>query len=272
MPLPCLWSLFLLLPPPSSSTPLLLQLLQVQELGSTLRRFQGRRVGLGKDPGSRPCLAFRPSCHQSRQHTSPPSRLTGVQKCHVGLERLGNVHSKVTKLEEDKKNLQAALGSKDKQLKEKVRKNTGLVADLDTATAEGDRLNVEVETQVRLAIDLVSTLEKQRDESKSTLQEQKAELKSALERQKAELEEKFQAEVEVAYNEGAQEVMASYKAQVLGISQKVWELGWMATLKEAGVPEDPAYKNPSKFPSLDPGSSSVPGPSTVPNADADATV
>ena len=57
--------------------------------------------------------------------------------------------------------------------------------------------------------------------------------------------------------------MASYEAQVLVISQRVWELGWMAALKEAGVPEDhPAYKNPSKFPSPDPGSSSAPGPSS----------
>ena len=60
---------------------------------------------------------------------------------------------------------------------------------------------------------------------------------------------------------------ASYQAQVLRISQRVWERGWMATLKEAGVPEDhPAYINPSKFPSPDPGSSSAPGPSTAPEA------
>ena len=54
---------------------------------------------------------------------------------------------------------------------------------------------------------------------------------------------------------------ASYEAQVLVISQKVWELRWIFALKEAGVPKDhPAYKNPSKFTSLDPGSSSAPGP------------
>ena len=56
---------------------------------------------------------------------------------------------------------------------------------------------------------------------------------------------------------------ASYKAQVLEINQRVWELGWMAALKEAGVSEDhPIYKNPSKFPSSDLGSSSAPGPSS----------
>ena len=37
----------------------------------------------------------------------------------------------------------------------------------------------------------------------------------------------------------------------------------MTALKEAGVSEDhPVYKNPSKFPSSDPGSSSAPGPSS----------
>ena len=37
----------------------------------------------------------------------------------------------------------------------------------------------------------------------------------------------------------------------------------MAALKEVGAPEDHlAYKNPCKFPSLDPGSSSAPSPSS----------
>ena len=59
---------------------------------------------------------------------------------------------------------------------------------------------------------------------------------------------------------------ASHEAQVLEISQQMRELGWMAAPKEAGVSEDhPAYKNPSKFPSSDPGSSSAPGPSSEAN-------
>ena len=190
-----------------------------------------------------------------------------MQKCQVGLERLGNIHTKVTELEEEKKNLQAALGAKDEQLKEKACKN----ADPEMATAEVDRLKAEVDTSVRLAVDLVSTLEKQRVESKSTLEEQKAELESALERQKAEVEEKFQAKVDVVYNEGVQVVMVSYQAQVLRISQRIWERGWMAALKEAGVPKDhTAYINPPKFPSPDPGSSSAPGPFTAPEACARA--
>ncbi|KAJ8635974.1 hypothetical protein MRB53_010241 [Persea americana] len=57
--------------------------------------------------------------------------------------------------------------------------------------------------------------------------------------------------------------MTLYEAQVLNVSQNAWELRWMATLKEAGVPEDhPAYKNPPKFPSSDPGSTFAPAPST----------
>ena len=57
-------------------------------------------------------------------------------------------------------------------MKEEAHKN----ADLETTTAEVDRLKAEVDTQVRLAVNLVSTLEKQRAESKSALEEQKAEL------------------------------------------------------------------------------------------------
>ena len=59
-----------------------------------------------------------------------------------------------------------------------------------------------------------------------------------------------------------QEVTASYEAQVIKINQKVWKFGWMANLKKAGVSKDhPVYKNPPKFPSSDPGSSSTPDPS-----------
>ena len=39
-----------------------------------------------------------------------------VQKCQVGLERLMDVHSKVTELEAEKRNLKVALDAKDQQL------------------------------------------------------------------------------------------------------------------------------------------------------------
>ena len=119
-----------------------------------------------------------------------------------------------------------------------MRRNVSLGADLETAVAEGNRLKDEMETQEKLAADLVATLEKQRVVSES-----------ALKKQKAEAEKNLQAEAEAAYREGAQEVTMHYEAQVLNISQEVWELGWRAAMKEAGVSEDhPAYKNPSKFP------------------------
>ena len=130
-----------------------------------------------------------------------------MQKCQVGLERLRDVHSKVIELEAEKRNLEVALGAKDQQLQEEVRRNVILVADLETAEAEINKLKAEMEVQEKLAVDLVETLEKHIAESKS-----------ALEKQKVELEEKLQAEAEVAYLEGAHEVTTSYEAQVLEIS------------------------------------------------------
>ena len=83
--------------------------------------------------------------------------------------------------------------AKDQQLHEEVRRNVILVADLDTVVAEISRLKAEIETQEKLAADLVATLQKQSAESES-----------ALEKQKVELEEKLQAKAEAAYLEGAQ--------------------------------------------------------------------
>ena len=119
-----------------------------------------------------------------------------VQKYQVHLEGLRDIHTRAIELEEDKKSLQAALDAKDEQLKEEVCKNT----DLEEAIAEVDMLNDEVDNQARLAADLITTMNQQSVESKSALEGQKAEFKSALERQKADLEEKFQAELDAAYD------------------------------------------------------------------------
>lgn len=114
-----------------------------------------------------------------------------VQKCQVGFARLRDANSKVAKLEAEKKELQAAFDAKDEQLREEVHKNTALAANLETETPEVDKLKTEVQTQVRLAVDLISERNKERDGAKSALEEQNAGYEAALERQKAELVEKF---------------------------------------------------------------------------------
>ncbi|KAJ8631878.1 hypothetical protein MRB53_025214 [Persea americana] len=91
-------------------------------------------------------------------------------------------------------------------------------------------------------------------------QEKRAtELEATLEKQKAKLEANLQAKTDAAFNEGVAEATTLYEAQVLNVSQKVWELRWMVALKETRVLEDHlVYKKPPKFPSSDPGSTSAP--------------
>ena len=49
-----------------------------------------------------------------------------------------------------------------------------------------------------------------------------------------------------------QKLAADYRAQLLGIRDGAWELGWKAALRKVGVPGDnPTVRNPPKFPSSD---------------------
>ncbi|XXG49633.1 hypothetical protein AAC387_Pa02g3762 [Persea americana] len=170
----------------------------------------------------------------------------------VGLERLQEIHSKLSELEAEKKDLQVALDVSNQKLKEEVDRNTGLVAELDMAMAKIYRLKAEIEAQEKWAGELEATSEKQ-----------KVELEATLEMQKAELEAKLKAKTDTAFTEGVAEATTLYEAQVFNVSQEMWELGWMAALNEARVLEDyPAYKSPPKFPSSDLGLTSAPSPST----------
>ena len=103
-----------------------------------------------------------------------------MQKCQVDLERLQETHSKLSGLEAEKKDLQAALDASNEKLEEEVARNIGLVYELDTAMAEIYRLKAETEVQEKRV----------------------AELKASLEKQKAELEANLQAETDAAFNEG----------------------------------------------------------------------
>ena len=68
---------------------------------------------------------------------------------------------------------------------------------------------------------------------------------------------------------------ADYKAQLPGIRDRAWELGWKAALQKAGVPEDsPLFLNASIFSCSDPGPAAVsqvcPDPSSQSCPEADA--
>ena len=82
-----------------------------------------------------------------------------MQKCQVGIERLRDAHTKVTGLEAEKRDLQAALEAKNQQLQDEYR-YVSLVANLDTAVAEGNKLKAEMEIQEKLTADLIVILEK----------------------------------------------------------------------------------------------------------------
>ena len=59
-------------------------------------------------------------------------------------------------------------------------------------------------------------------------------------------------ELNAITEEEVQELAANYKAQLPGIQDRGWELGWKATLRKARVPGDnPMFRNPPKFPSSD---------------------
>ena len=78
------------------------------------------------------------------------------------------------------------------------------------------------------------------------------EIEYALARQEARLKEEFLAEHNAIMGEEVGKQTANYKAQLPGIRDRAWELGWKAALKKAGVPGDsPLLRNPPKFPRSD---------------------
>lgn len=164
------------------------------------------------------------------------------------MERSHQNISEVLKLEAEKKELAKALEVSNQKLKEEVERNTGFVAELDTTMAEICKLKAETEVQGKRAAELEAALEKQ-----------KAELEATMEKQKDEVEAKLQAEADSAFNDGVEVASKLYEAQVLTVSQRVWELGCRTALKEARIPEDhPVYQNLPKFPSSEPESCSAP--------------
>ena len=79
-----------------------------------------------------------------------------------------------------------------------------------------------------------------------------AELARALKGQEAKLKEEYLAEHESVMNEEVSKLTADYKAQLPGIRDKAWTLGWRAALKRVGVPTDsPIFQNSPRFPRSD---------------------
>ncbi|XXG60850.1 hypothetical protein AAC387_Pa04g2660 [Persea americana] len=79
-----------------------------------------------------------------------------------------------------------------------------------------------------------------------------AELELAVRGQEAKLKEEYQAEHDAVMNEEVGKLAADYKAQLLGIRDRAWTLGWKAALQRVGAPMDsPIFWNPPRFPRSD---------------------
>ncbi|XXG76521.1 hypothetical protein AAC387_Pa08g0855 [Persea americana] len=195
-----------------------------------------------------------------------------LQKCQMGIERLDAA--------EAREELRASLAAKDAMLVEEVGRNAGLVFDLEESQVVVERLRDELkdeETQnLHLASKLddlrtvVGRLEEDLRNVKGTnkrllsqwnqaqgslemaLRGKAAEIESALAKQEARLKEEFLTEHDSIMGEEVGRLSADYKAQLPGIWDRAWELGWKAALKKAGVPEDsPFLRNPPRFPRSD---------------------
>ncbi|XXG47101.1 hypothetical protein AAC387_Pa02g1800 [Persea americana] len=214
--------------------------------------------------------------------SSMRSLVSLLQKCQVGIERLDAVEVRAAEWVVERDELRASLASKDATLAEVTAKNAGLVFDLEESKVEVERLKDELEDEkaqnqhlsselddLRVAAkqledDLESVkgtnrrLLSQRNQTQGSLEtalrEKAAEIESALAKQEARLKEEFLAEHNSIMGEEVGRLSADYKAQLPGIRDRAWELGWKAALRKAEIPEDsPLFLTPPKFSCLDSG-------------------
>ncbi|XXG54674.1 hypothetical protein AAC387_Pa03g2493 [Persea americana] len=205
-----------------------------------------------------------------------------LQKCQVGIGRLDAAEARAAEWVVERDELQASMASKDATLAEVTAKNADLVVDFEESKVEVQRLKDELEDEKVQNQHLSSELDDLRaavkqleDELKSTkgtnrrllserkqaqgslevaLREKAAEVESALAKQEARLKKEFLAEHDSIMEEEVGKLTADYKAQLPGIRDRAWELGWKAALHEAGVPEDsPLFVSLPSFPCPDPG-------------------
>ena len=180
----------------------------------------------------------------------------------------------------EKEELLKSLAAKDATLEEEASKNADLLAELDAARALAEHLKEEAKEaadqnahlsweldEVRLASSrqeedmqmlrgtnkrLISEKKLAERKLEMALEGKAAELALALKGQEAKLKEEYLAEHEAVMNEEVNKLAADYKAQLPGIRDKAWTLGWKAALKKVGVPTDsPIFQNSPRFPRSD---------------------
>ncbi|XXG68535.1 hypothetical protein AAC387_Pa06g1598 [Persea americana] len=218
-----------------------------------------------------------------------------LQKCQVGIERLDAAEARAAEWVVERDELRASVASKDAALAELTAKNVGLVFDLEESKVEAERLKDELEDEKGQNLHLssevddlrvvVKCLEDELDSAKATnrrllsqrnqaqgsleaaTREKAAEIESALAKQEARLKEEFLTEHDSIMEEEVGKLTADYKAQLPGIRDRAWELGWKAALLKAGVPEDsPLFLNAPRFSCSDPGLAAVSQVSSDPSS------
>ena len=203
-----------------------------------------------------------------------------LQKCQMGIERLNAAEAREAEWVAEREELQASSPAKEAMLVEEAGRNAGLVSDYEESQALVEHLREELKDEgtqnLHLASELddlqtvVARLEEDLRDARGTnkrllsqrnlaqgslemaLRGKAAKIESALAKQEAKLKEEFLAEHNSIMEEEVGKLTADYKAQLPGIQDRAWELGWKVALKKAGVPEDnPLLRNPPRFPYSD---------------------
>ncbi|XXG49469.1 hypothetical protein AAC387_Pa02g3648 [Persea americana] len=203
-----------------------------------------------------------------------------LQKCQTGMGRLDAAEARAAIWATEKEELLKSQAANDAMLAEEANRNADLFAELDAARALAEHLKEKAKEEadqsahlsyeldeVRLALSrqeedmqmLLGT--NKRLTSERRLVERKlemalagkaTELELTLRGQEAKLKEKYQAEHDAVMNEEVGKLAADYKAQLPGIRDRAWTLGWKAALKRVGVSMDsPIFWNPPRFPRSD---------------------
>ena len=203
-----------------------------------------------------------------------------LQKCQTGMGRLDAAEARAAVWAAEKEELLKSLAAKDAMLAGEASRNADLFAELDAARALAEHLKEKAKEavdpnahlsyeldEVRLALSRQEedmqmlrgtnkrlTSERRLAERKleMALEGKATELELALRGQEAKLKEEYQAEHEAVMNEEVDKLAADYKAQLPGIRDRGWILGWKAALKRAGASMDsPIFRNPPRFPRSD---------------------
>ncbi|XXG69641.1 hypothetical protein AAC387_Pa06g2453 [Persea americana] len=226
--------------------------------------------------------------------SSMRSLVSLLQKCQMGIERLDAAEAREAEWVVERDELRASLASKDATLAEVATRNASLVFDFEESKVEVQRLKDELEDEKSQNLHLASELDdlriaakrleddlesakgtnrrllSQRNQAHGSLEMalrgKAAEIESALAEQEARLKEEFLVEHDSIMGEEVGRLSADYKAQLPGIRDRAWELGWKAALRKAGIPEDsPLFLSPPSFSCSDSGLAAVSQASNLPS-------